>query len=228
MFLIGATIKLLQSSSFQEKHKHNIVVAIIVIFIPILSVKYTFYSSTSIWALPFVLILIFLLFNDRRALTCVTLSALFTQILLWIINPNMDVKLNGMDYVIRICLFLICIKVAFFVNKLFVNRLSDNAKQIKFQTLVSDLSSSFLTINEINCDQKFNEVLKKCSNYFDVDKISLVNLDFENKKMKYIHECSYGLTNRKSYETYELQMDCEAIWFKSLLLGDISHIRNDN
>ena len=87
--------------------------------------------------------------------------ALLTQALVWMIKPRAVVVVDETAYITRIGIFAIGVALASFVNKIYISRLQQNADQIRLQTMVSDISSDFVTANQENIKEKMASLLAK-------------------------------------------------------------------
>lgn len=173
LLVIGLMIQIVQRVRPLKKQQNKIILVLLVAAIPVITLRFVSTASLTIWAFPFILILIVLVFNNRIAIVGITVSTFLTQILVFIITPQVIVKIDNSDHIVRIGLFGIAIWVAFFVNTLYIQRLKENTEQIKIQKMIAQVSADFLNVNEENFAAITNKWLKKSGDIFDVDRACL-------------------------------------------------------
>ncbi|WP_245156608.1 GGDEF and EAL domain-containing protein [Clostridium aminobutyricum] len=223
LLLLGIAVKVLQYVNLEENIKNIIITISMVVAIPAITIQFVEFGGVTIWVFPFIFVIISLLLNKSNTLVFIAISAITTQILVWYIKPQAMVLIDSSDYIARIGILAIGIWVAFFVNKIYILRLKENVEQVRFQTLISDISANFVTINVLNFDEKINYALRKCGEHFEVEIASLGIFDMENMKIKATHRWyqSSKIERRKFEEMY---VDPDTWWVKQLLLKEIVNI----
>lgn len=197
---IGLAIQIIQRIKKFENYKDTIILMLIVVAIPIITFGFISEASLTIWAFPFILIIIALVFNNRIALVGITVSIFLTQILVFITKAQVIVKIDSDDHVVRIGLFGIAIWVAFFVNKLYVQRLKENAEQIKIQKLISQVSTDFVTVSSTNFDEKIKKWIDKSGELFSLDRACAFMFSKENGTLSCTKEwCKAGVVSKKEF-----------------------------
>lgn len=192
--LIGFLIKIVQHLKLDDDIKDNIILIISCLLIPIITLRFIESASISVWAFPFIFIITFIVFNKRKMMIGLALSIFSTQIMVWVLAPLVEVHVDESDYIVRIGLFSIVLILAFYVNKIYILKLNENANQTKNQKLISAISSDFVTANLSNLDEKINNMLKKSGDFFQVDRVYILMFDLEHKTMTNTHIwCNAGI-----------------------------------
>ncbi|NPV91959.1 MAG: diguanylate cyclase [Firmicutes bacterium] len=153
--------------------------------IPVVTLWFVYSGSITIWAFNFLLIIICLLFNRRTILITVIVSSILTQLLIWAAVPTVLHKVEGADYIVRIGLIGFAAVLSFYVNKIYVQRLKDNANQISMQMLVSETSHDFVSASEQNFNDKVYGMLKRCGSFIRSDRAYIALLDPDTKRIHY-------------------------------------------
>ncbi|HBQ85810.1 MAG TPA: hypothetical protein DD811_04950, partial [Syntrophomonas sp.] len=78
--------------------------------------------------------------------------------------------------------------LAFYVNKVYVQRLKENAEQINMQMLVSEISHDFVSANEQNFDDKVYRMLERCGNFIKSDRAYIALLEPGEGRIHYSSE----------------------------------------
>lgn len=229
LLVFGVSIRIVQNLNLKENQKCNIVTIAVVISIPIITLEFINIGSITVWAVPFIFIISSLLLNKTSVLMLISISIIATQILVWFLAPQVIVTIDSSDHAVRMGIYSIAIWMAFFVNRIYILRLREHVNQVKFQTLISYISTSFVTINMTNFDDKINLAIRKCRKYFQVDIASMAIFDRSHGKVVF---------NRKWRSTgnflepelfIELSIDNNVWWIKQLLEGEIVQIqKNEN
>lgn len=194
LFFLGA-ITLLTQLIKNEKAKETTVLIAMLCGIPIITLQFIDYAGITVWVFPLVLIIISLVSDTRIPLILITAVSIATQLLLWIIGPTETIQLDRFDYIIRIGIFLIAFFVGSFVNTAYIKRIKENAYQIEFQRLISDISSDFVSVNQLNIDEKIYDMLHKIGRFFQVDRTYIFLINHQDSTMTYSHEwCNEGIT----------------------------------
>lgn len=161
-----------------EEAKENYILAIISITIPFIILRFAEFASMTIWAFPFVLIIIFLMFNNRKMLVVLSISSLATQGLLLVMAQDTVVQVKAMEFIGRIVLYLIAIWMALYLNRLNMLRQKENNDQILVQKNIADICTNFVTVNHLNVNEKINIMLEKTGRVFGVNRAHVFILDY--------------------------------------------------
>lgn len=187
LIAVGILAGYISKASITTAAKEIIIAIVFAVLIPIITLRFIQFTGITVWALVFVMMIISLVFNKRIILTAVVISSVFTQILLWVILPENVVEVNETDYLVRIALLLTSLFVAVYVNKLYVQRLRENAHQAAFQRLVSEISYDFVRVDQDNLDKCLKSMLQNTGLLTKCDKACLV-LFSEEKTIKQAYE----------------------------------------
>lgn len=101
-----------------------------------------------------------------------------------------------------------------------------NCYHNKFQKVVADISSGFISANSSNIDEKIDYMLKRIIEIFELDRAHVVSLSEDLKLMVNTHE--YCVPGVKSIKHLIDNICLESVpwWKKSLFEGDYIHINN--
>lgn len=224
IIIIGLIIQIVERLKIDENFRDFFIATIIFFVIPAFTLKFIESASITVWAFPFIFIIIFLVFNKRIVFVAVTVSILLTQVIVWIIAPNATVKVNVIDHTFRIGFFCIAIWLAFYVNKVYILRLKENADQISFQKLITEISSDFITVNQFNFDIKINNMLKQSGEFFQVDRTYAFIFNPEKHTMTYTHEwCNQGIESEIG-TIKDVPLDVFPWWMNQIKSKGIVHI----
>lgn len=170
LLLIAIAIIIISKLRSSDQLKDTLLSLAIAVAIPIITLRYSQYGGLTIWAFALALMVICLLFNRSTILVAVYVSAVVTQVIIWMIAPTVAVEVNKADYMVRIGILSVAFVLALYVNRVFVLKLKDNALQIRFQRVLSETSYDFLTINQSNLEEKISHMLRNIGGFFHVDR----------------------------------------------------------
>lgn len=223
LLLVGLVIQITQRSNRLRKHQNKIIMVILVAAIPLITLRFISSASLTVWAFPFILIIMALVFNNRIAIVGITVSIFLTQILVFIIMPQAIVVIDSNEHVVRIGLFGIGIWVAFFVNSLYVQRLKENTEQIKIQKMIAQISAEFLTVSSENFETITNKWLEKSGEAFDMDRACLCFFSLDKTNFSCTDEwCRDGLKPQKHCHQ-EIPVANAPAWIKRILANQVVH-----
>lgn len=106
-----------------------------------------------------ILIVAATIFSKRILLVSITIVSIITQILIWIVHPEITVVVDTYDYILRIGMLVVAFFIGLSTNKMYVSKIKDNKNKVEFQKKVSDILFDFLDINQDNFDCKVNNCL---------------------------------------------------------------------
>lgn len=227
LFVFGTCVKILQYVKVKEQTKTQLITFCMVIAIPIISFQFIRFQGVTIWVFPFIFVIICLLLNNVNTLIFVAISAIGTQILMWMIKPRGIVVVESSDYIARIGFLVIGICIAYFVNKIYILRLKENVEQVRTQSLISDVSANFVTINMVNFDDRINYALQKCAEHFDIEIACLGILDVEGSKIKATHKWCKTIEIEQN-TSREMALDMDSWWVKKLQRNEIVNFTKDS
>jgi diguanylate cyclase (GGDEF)-like protein len=153
--------------------------------IPVLTLWFVYSGGITIWPFIFLLIIVCLLFNRRTILITVITSSILTQLLLWAAAPSFLMKIDGANYIVRIALIGLAAILSLYVNKVYVQRLKENASQISMQMLVSETSHDFVSVSEQNFNDKVYGMLKRCGSFIQSERAYIALFDPDTKHINY-------------------------------------------
>jgi diguanylate cyclase (GGDEF)-like protein len=168
--LDGVIIHFVNRLNISNRTKDVISILSVSITIPIFILNNIQYASVTVWAYPFILVIAALVFNKGVVLGAVSVVTLMTQVTIWIVSPGGSVTIDPNDYTGRIVIFVVGIALAFYVNRVYVARLKQNTDQIALQTLISEISTDFVTATQHNIGEKIDCLLAKAGAFFEADR----------------------------------------------------------
>ncbi len=188
LIVVGIAIQILQRINILEKYRDYIIVCLLALLIPIVTLQFAEYGGVTVWAFPFVIIIAFLVFRERILLGIISISIISTQIVVWIVTPETYASVNGSDYILRISFFCIAICLCYYINNLFLIRMNETNKKMKLQTLVTQISSVCVGINQQNFEENIDYLLITSGEFFRVDRAYICLFDLENQTNSCIQE----------------------------------------
>ena len=194
LFIIALIIQLIQKLKISEDHQDDIFTLILMACIPIVTLRFIEYASITVWAVPFIFVILSVVLNKRKMAILLGVVILLTQVWVWIKAPLLTVQVDGSDHIIRLGLFSISIWLALNVNQIYIKRLEENEEQIKLQKMISQISADFVNANESNINDKINGLLEQSGTYSQAKQSFLLLFSKDLKTVRYTHEwCNYGV-----------------------------------
>ncbi len=170
LMLAGVGINIVNRLNLSNRQKDFINILGLSVSIPIITLCYLQFGSITVWAFPFLLIIISLVFNKRVVLRTVAFLIILTQIVVWVLSPQKPIMVDDITFATRIGIFAIGIGLAFYVNRIYTARLKQIAQQIELQKLVSEISTDFVTANQNNINEKIASLLTRAGSFFETDR----------------------------------------------------------
>jgi diguanylate cyclase (GGDEF)-like protein len=190
----GLILQIIQNLNIKTIHKDVVSCAIMTISIPLAEAKYA--GVTGFYALfaPMILVIISVAFNHRWELLSVGTATLLTLVWMEFEFPLVTMTVKPLDHSIRIISFGGFLLIAFYINHLYIQRLTEKEEQVKVQKLLSQISNLFITANENNIGAKNKKIMDMLGTYFGADRISLFFFFNGQTSKEYAYEwCNAGV-----------------------------------
>ena len=226
-FIISVGISIYLAQKINNDYiKDFFTIVILLLSIPVISIQFLNHSTITVWALPIIIIISSLLFSKKTLLISVTIVAVISQRLVWMLRPEALVKIGKYDYIARIGMFITAYFIGAYVNKIYVAKIKENTYQIEFQKMNSDTSFEFITINKENFDEKINLMLERMGRFFKVDRTYLFIIDYDKGIVKYSNEwCNKGIKS-KIQDTGDIPIEEFSWWINEFKEREIVYIED--
>ncbi|WP_232381014.1 putative bifunctional diguanylate cyclase/phosphodiesterase [Paenibacillus tianjinensis] len=201
-------------------YKEYIFILIMLASILLIAVNFIDSASITVWAAPFIIVMLSVLFNKRLMILWIGIAILTTQIYIWAKIPKTMVQVDGSDYLARIGILGITLWLAYFVNRVYLQRLEENEAQIRFQKMVSHISGDFVKVTESNLDEKIYELLELSGRHFQVDRTFFVRLTEHQKVFEW---CDEGVESAMDMIP-KLTRDTFPWWMNEMLNSDLVNV----
>ncbi|MGB3367743.1 MAG: EAL domain-containing protein [Acidaminobacteraceae bacterium] len=226
LMLSGITILVVKSLRISNAIKDNIIIFIVYIFIHISALYSVNRSATTTWAAPVIIVILFVIFNNKRIIGFLTTSIIVSQAITWTFAPTNIVEINVWDHVARMAIYILIILLSVLVNKLYVSRLRENMRQIELQKLIGKISSEFVSARLENYEKTIISTLSQLGEFYDLSCISVVLFDYKNKN---IVNANYWLAKDyrgKNTDYRSVSFEKVEWWLSQILNNDIISINS--
>ena len=237
MFFVTGSIVFSLQHIKQKSIRELLTIIVLVSNIPIVTLHFLKFAGITIWTFPMIIIIASLVFSKRQLLISATIVFILTQILIWILRPELVVTVNHYDYILRIVLIVAAFLVGSYVNMVYVAKIKENEYQIKFKNMTSIVSSDFVSLTQENSDIKMKNLLLELGNFFVADRAYIFSFNRKNDTMTYLHEWCRESINKRIYSNSkiieEISIDKYSWWINQLRLNknvyikDVSKIPNE-
>lgn len=166
----GTLVKVVQNLKISDTVKDYIILLVVLCMIPLITFQFIEFASVTVWAFPFLFIIIFTVFNNRFMLLALSAIILLTQLAVWFFAPAANVKVDSSDHLARVGMYMVASWLAYYVNKIYMSRLKENSDQASLQRSVAAISTDFIDINQSNMNRKIDRMLESVGKIFGADK----------------------------------------------------------
>lgn len=195
LFLFGLGIQIIKRLPVNNDVSIILYSLLLSVSIPVITLRFIHYSSITIWAFPFIIIIAALLFYNSFTLILLFTTLLATQLYLWINIPTNIVIVNPSDYFARIGIFTIAICLIYYVNKIYLIRLKQLSEKMNFQNLIGNISSSIINANYLFVKDKIVEILKIICDYLNADRAHIYFMPMEEEMFSSYYWCKEEISN---------------------------------
>ena len=173
-FLVtGIVLIMLKICALKEGVKEPIFVMVMLLSIIMITIAFENSASITVWAAPFIIVLLSVIFSRRFLILWTGSLILIAQLYIWIKSPFAAVQVDGSDYIARLVIFGITFWLAYYVNRVYVKRLEGNEKQEIYEWCNEGIGSVLQDIPARN-DKTFQWCLDK---FTEVDFINIGDLE---------------------------------------------------
>lgn len=205
-FFIGFGILALKGLK-REKIRDLSILFVTVASIPFFNFIFAEYSGVTLWAIPFLLMILALAFETRLPLILIMGTSVGTQLALWSVSGRIAVSRGGADYLARIALIVIAYELANRMNKIHVGKLRENMEKAELQEMISATSFDFLSINDENEAEKITQLLERSSRIFQADRAVLSHLAADGVTYTIVYEWCKDESFSQDNAQYHPQLD---------------------
>jgi MFS family permease len=149
------------------KTKYRIMTMLIAFLLVFLHLAYYDYIGPAIWTASFVYIMLAMYQADKIMLTVFAATVCGLGIYTWIRNVHFTLSVTY--YVAQFVLFAVAFLISWLVFNMNARKNTRIREQIKQLTLISQVSKSFLTISNLNYDEKVTMLLEQSGKHCEVE-----------------------------------------------------------
>ncbi|HKM04082.1 MAG TPA: histidine kinase N-terminal 7TM domain-containing protein, partial [Lachnospiraceae bacterium] len=170
---VGILIQLILQLKIKEKFIDYIVIFCMMVIMTMITFKFIDSASTTVWSVSFIFIFLLVITSKKGMLIWPSTFILILQIVVWILAPTRTIVISSADHLTRIGILLITLWLAYFVNQIYIKRLTETETQVKFQKMISYVSSGFVNASASNLNKKIDEMLECIGECSQVDCVTL-------------------------------------------------------
>lgn len=216
LILIGVLLQAIQRNNMNKNLKDILSALVFSLAVPVLTLRFIDFAGVTVWAFPFILLIITLVFGQRYVLLTLSISMIMTQIVVWLIKPEVYMKIDGVDYIVRIGLIMIAIWFSNFVKNVYQVRLKENARQINSQSIVMEISSDFVSLNEANMESKIGNALNRIGSFAKLNRAYIYLFDDNKENLA----CRYIWSDTDKYIRYDISGSDYPLVMSSIKRGE--------
>lgn len=138
-------------------------------------------DNPTAWTFVFIFMMVSLLFNWLIVLSSVVVSAFLSQMFIWSYQPVAHMEISGFVYTVRFVALTVIAAFAVYDHRIYVRRLKENANHLVKQTLVAEISHSFVSCGKDNIEEKLRAMLECCGRFLRCDRAYLLLPDADGK-----------------------------------------------
>ena len=211
LIILGAALQIVQKFKIKQNAKDGLLNILVTLSIPFIVLSFID-DSVTFWALPIIFVLVSILFRQKRLLYMVSVATFVTLFCVWIMVPEQTVKIGLSNHVFRIGIFGIFIWIAFYINRIYFDRLAKNEEQVKLQKLLAGISAQFVDARQENIDIIINDMLRQCGSHFQADRAGLFMYSRDNNHLAHSHEwCNAGIASMLDRKDHPKILDLSGV-----------------
>jgi diguanylate cyclase (GGDEF)-like protein len=157
-----------------QKYKDLLLISFMFVAVPVFTIPFYINGMTDIWGLAIIPILVALLFINRIALVMISATVILSQIAIWLFRDMAQIKIPEYSFFIRFGIFLMALRLAFYINEVYVERLKENT-HIAYHDFITKLPNR----------RFFNEFMERqlIMAQKQKEKIGILQMNIDNFKL---------------------------------------------
>lgn len=222
---IGIIVRLIQNIR-REALKESLTILVLVLSIPLALLQYLKYGSLTVWAFPMIIMISSVIFSNLTLLIWTSVISITTQVLIWLLRPEITVVIDKYDYILRIGMFIVAFFTGFYINKIYLSKIKENKHQLEFQQMASDVLLEFVSLNQENFNEKVNYLLERIGKFYNIDRTYLFTINHKYKTMTYSNEWCNLEINAEVGTIEEIPLEVFSWWIDQLKNKNLVYIEN--
>lgn len=171
---LSLVIYALTFSGWSTKGQDRVLTVIMMISIPMTLWHYHENPlSNALWTVPLILMMMTIIFSYKNMLGAIVVVSFITELFLWLHIPEVPVHVGGVNYLSRLALYGMGIVLAAYINRIYIVRLKENDQQVKFQKMITKITTNFVAVTKDNFDEKVNDLLMRSGSLIHADRAYL-------------------------------------------------------
>jgi len=177
LVVLGALMLFMKRSNRGYASLEALLIIAILSMTPILAINMANFGGMTMWTFPLILTFCALAFNSNNMLFASGISVLFSQLYLLGVAPQRLVPVDYRTYLGRIIILAFILSAAFYVHRVYLRRLRENAAQARFQSLISAVVISFSQANQESAADKVRELLNLMAEHYRSETVLVCAVD---------------------------------------------------
>lgn len=186
--VFGICLAFIHKMDLSQNAKDLISSCFICIAIPFITLHFSKYSSITVGAFPFGLLLLSVLLDKRGLILMIGFSTLMTHLFITFSTPAGNIFIDGTDYWLRISFFAGTLFIALHIRRLYADKLIDNEQEMNFQKEISSVSEKFLTSSAEDIENRIGDLLEVAGRYFRSNRVYIFLFSPDKESMHYRYE----------------------------------------
>lgn len=202
MFFIGAFILFGMSLKISSELADKIVKVVLLLTIPVIGLLTISDSGIYGLAVPIVIILLAVTFNDESLIKQVIVVTVVTFVTFAFLQPQVEIKFETVDHLGRLIVFGMIAIVGIFINKIYVKRIKYIETQITIEKFMRHVFELMINVSNEETLNLFNRILKKMCEFYEADlgillvKTDQLNYEHTFSKVSDQNDASITIANR--------------------------------
>lgn len=169
---MGLIIYSLNATNLTILGQDRIITIIIAITIPLTFFRFQDNQMIGVlWTIPLIYLMMTVIFSYKKMFGIIAFISMVVGAFSLVMMPERQVEINAVDYLARLIIYALAIILAAFINRIYIARLKENEQQIKFQKMLTSITTSFVAVNGQNFDRKVKDLLRQSGSFANADRV---------------------------------------------------------
>jgi len=186
--ILGIGIYCLPFSGLAVKKQDQIITAMMTLAIPLMLFKPIDRLSNTIWVVPLLLLMTTIIINRKKMFAHFAVVMLISALLISLAKAEQWVHIGPADYLARFFIAVVAILLAGYTNRIYLARLKENDGQIRFQQMITQVTTDFVSVDASNFEKKVQALLKASGECTHSDRVYVARYEQETGQFSCIDE----------------------------------------
>lgn len=222
----GLCLYSLPFSGLSTINQDWIMTVMIAVAIPLMLFRPLDNLTNTVWCVPLIFMMTTIVLKRQKMFALFAMATLISGMIIWLWKSAHWVHIGSSDYLARIFICSVAILLAGYINRIYIERLKENDRQIGFQKMISQVTTHFVSVSASNFDEKVQNLLKTSGEFTNSDRAYVGMFSDETEEFCYTYEWLAGANFPSVEKNGKIQQSAFPWCVKQLLSNQLVYLES--